>query len=334
MRILKFILKSFLILALVLAVTALITREVLLILAMQRVASGLKETREIQTTQKYSSECMSKGSNSDGRGAVYQTQLRFIDDNQFAVEVVCNQFELDPIQVSTTELPILVTHQTGQSGLVWGEEASGINLECFGRTASVQIENGVVSRSLSAYVVETGTGPKSQCSSFGYQCCDTKQQKGKGSQLTDVLDCPKTCFESCADRPLILSFNTDPYYDTLSRQLEVSSGQPVTFSYNVSPNQKDSFAGMYQEESDWIERNIYLASKLFSQKNEDDEGVTVTIDFGDGEQASFQTMQAQKQHEYECNRNQCEYTASLNVENKLGIKSISDLHSQIKIKVD
>ncbi len=335
MRILKFILKSFLILAIVLVIVGLISREVMLIIGMQRIASNLKEMRDIASSQRYASECMGKGSNASRRGYVHQTQLRFVDDNEFVVEAVCNQFELDPIQISEAKVPRLVKHEKGQSGLVWNPEGTaGINLSCLGRTVSVQVKDAIVSQSFSSYPVETGSGPKSQCDSFGYTCCDTKHQKGAGVQLTDVVDCPKSCHETCLDRPLILSFNTQPYYDTLTRKLKIKSNQSVVFSYSVSPNQEDSFAGVFQEESDWIERHIYLMSMLLSlHKDQEEEKVEVTIDFGDGTQETFKTLQAQKEHQYTCSRGECEYLAKLKIVNSSGIESASDEQSQIKINV-
>ncbi|MEA2056606.1 MAG: hypothetical protein U9O78_02765 [Patescibacteria group bacterium] len=334
MRVLKFLLKSFLIIAIIVSGSALATREILLILAMRKVSVGLKEVKEIHNQQRYASDCMRKGSNSRDRGLIHQTQLRFISNNEFAVEVICNQFELNPIEVSRSKLPTLVRHQVGQSGLVWNQaDLVGINLECVRRTASVQVENGLTSYNLSEFEVPVGSGPKSQCQSFGYSCCDIRYQQGEGKQLADVYDCPKSCYQNCLDRPLILSFNTQPYYDTLKRTVEISSGQPVTFSYNVSPNQKDSFVGMYEEESDWLERNIFLFSKIFLFDKQEEPSVKVIIDFGDGEKTNFQTMQAQKQHAYVCASGQCQYIATLKIVNQDGIRSTNDLHSQIKVVV-
>lgn len=333
MRIIKILLTTLIGLLIILAVGAILTRELLLLTGLKRVQASLKLVRDIDRDQQYATECMTKGSLRDDEGRVHRTQLRFVGDQQYVIEVICNQFRMSPIEVEQVELPRWVTHQLGQSGLVWGSETAGLNLECLGRTGSVVIKDGYLSTSLHETEVEAGAGPTSECGSFGYQCCDLTYQQGVDHQLTTVQDCPKSCYQTCSDRPLILSFTTLPYYNKFDRTLEISAGTEVTFSFTVSPNQQDYFSGMYPEEMDWIERTVYTVGSVFDRSNTQQQAGSVVLDFGDGEQATTDKLKDKLTHTYQCSRARCEYQALLTVTNSAGINSLQDKPARITVVV-
>jgi hypothetical protein len=344
MRIIKFLLKFLLLTTLVLVVALYASREVLLFIARTKLESGLELARDVHREQQYATECMKKGGRANSAGKVHQTQLRFVNDNEFVVEAVCHRFEFTPIEVDRWQLPRMVHPKPGQSGLVW-DEAPGsaadvqastpaaINVQSLNRTSSVAVRDGVIYQQWQATEVPAGTGPKSECASFGYQCCDLKYQQGVGEQMDQILDCPKSCYESCVDRPVVLSFNTQPVYDTMSRTLDVSSGQTVTFHYTVSANQNNAFGEGSFAEASLMEKITYFGSVLMGAEEKTGSLITVTLDFGDGQKKILADEQGEVTHQYQCTQSNCQYQAQIMVENQEGIQSYQGERSQVKIKV-
>jgi len=334
MRIIKAILKSLIVLGIIGLIVGLIGREVLLFFALRQVKSSLKHITNIDRDQVYAAQCMSKGSTQDVTGKVHHSQLRFIDDSQYVTEVICNGFDFSPIEIDQVKLMPLVERQSGHSGLMLGLDTA-VNVECVGRTAAVRFKDTFLDTEYQSVKIEKGAGPKTECEAFGYQCCDHKYQAGVNGQVTNVNDCPDSCFYECQDRPLVLNFTTIPYSQSLSRSLTIKNNQEVTFNYLVSPTQDDSFAGavIETEFDNPIEEYLYKISSFFDQQNGDQNQVEVILDFGDGQQEKLMTLQDSTAHTYSCTTNKCEFTASLSVKNAQDIKSYQDVHSQVKINV-
>jgi len=179
MRIIKAFITSLLIIAIVCGTIFFTAREVLLVMATNGVKQSLVLIRDVQQEQMYATECMSKGSERDTLGNIHYTQLRFTDLNSFVVEVICNGMEHSPIELAAVDLPPLVYHEVGQSGVRWGEDA-GLNFTCLNRVGSTSIIEGMVNNSLKPTQVALTQGPASQCESYGYQCCDIDFQQGDG----------------------------------------------------------------------------------------------------------------------------------------------------------
>ena len=331
MRIIKAFITSLLIIAIVCGTIFFTAREVLLVMTTSKIKQSLVLIRDVQQEQMYATECMSKGSSRDTSGNIHYTQLRFIDLNSFVVEVICNGMEHSPIELAAVDLPPLVYHEVGQSGLRWSEDA-GLNFTCLNRVGSISVIDGMVYTSLKPTQTASTQGPPSQSESYGYECCDVDFQQGDGKAITAALDCPQTCYASCLDRPLILSFSTQPYYDKLTRTLQVNRGQSVIFSYTVSPNQEVSFNGFY-DESDQIEKTIAMIEMVFNPPQPEDE-VEVIIDFGDGQQEEFSSLRGQVEHQYDCAIDICLYTAKLKVIKQNGIESLDSLQNTIKVQVN
>jgi hypothetical protein len=331
MRILKAFLTSLIILAVLAGLGFLATREVLLMMATTKVKQSLKWIRDVDNAQQYAAECSAKGATKLDTGQIHFTQLRYTGPNTYIVEVICHGRQFDPIQISEEKLPSLVRHKVGQSGLRWGAD-QGLDFECLNRIASVSVVEGVIQTALKPSEVETKPGPPTECSAYGYSCCDPNTQQGRSDQITEAIDCPQACYRTCRERPLVLNFSTQPYYDKLNRQLTISSGQSVTFSFTVSPNQEPVLSGYY-DETDKIERTIAMLETVF--KRQDPElAVTVLLDYGDGSRDEFHSLRGQAEHVYHCSQPSCEYTANLKVVKENGAVSIDGLQNQIYVQVN
>jgi hypothetical protein len=332
MRVLKNLGISLLILAVVGGIGFLIMREILLLITISRVKKSLTQVRSVDTKQTYLTECMSRGSSRDDKGKAHSTQLRFLDKGNYIVEVVCNQMEYNPIELERGQLPSAVVPQPGQSGIRWGLDA-GLNFISFNRVASVSIIDRMIVTSLKPTVVASHQGPPSDCLSYGYQCCDQDTQIGTGDKITDALDCPQSCYEICSERPLILSFTTQPYYDRITRTLQVSASEPVVFSYLVTPNQSFDLSYVtYGESDDLVENIIAMIDTIFTRQPEDEQ-VQVFLDFGDGNVEEFAGLRGQTEHQYDCASNSCLYHAKLRVQKEDGIESLESPQSTIKVQV-
>ncbi len=330
MRVLKTFITSFLIIAILAGLGYLATREVLLLVALSRVKQSLSQVREVDLNQSYLTECMNRGANRDERGRIHHTQLRFIDQNNYVLEVICNSMEHNPIEFGQGKLPKLVTHQIGQSGMRWGGNA-GLNFYCLNRVGSLSVIEGIYKTSLKPSLVAGYIGPTSYCESYGYQCCDPTTQVGEGEVVSEALDCPQTCHRLCLDRPLILSFSTQPYYNRITRTLEVTHNQDITFSYVVAPDQEASFI-FYEETDDPVESMIIMVEALFVKKPKEDL-LTVILDYGDGQKEEFSGLRGQVQHVYQCHQAECDFEASIKVIKENGVESLDAIQNQIMVKV-
>jgi hypothetical protein len=227
-------------------------------------------------------------------------QLRFTSSTEYVVEVICGSFVLDPILVERQELPMFVEKRIGNSGIVWGTGRSGIVLEVFGRSAAIGIENELTFTD-SGSANDLGTGPRTACAGYGFQCCQPETTAGQGEQLTGVMDCPRSCFTTCLARPVILSFTTQPFYDQATRTLTVVPNDPVDFAYVASAGNNPS--------------------------------VTVTIEFGDGQTQQLSTLSGLATHTYSCQQARCEYQATVRAVDGDGIEAAATPLTMITVVV-
>lgn len=331
MRIIKAFLTSIILLVLVGGGLFLVIREGLLWMATSRVKQSLNQVRDIDQRQSYATECASKGSDRDEKGRVHATQLRFTDANSYVVEVICNQMEYAPIEVVTGDLPPFALRRVGKSGVRWGQEL-GINFSVLGRVGSVMVVDEQIITSSKFASVDGVAGPPSECSAYSYSCCDINMQLGQGGFASEALDCPQGCFESCEDRPIILSFSTQPFYNKIDRTLNISKNQAVVFSFVVSPSLDSSFID-YLDSDDPVEKFISSVESVFA-KNPEDEQVIVYLDLGDGKKESFSGLRGQVEHQYNCVGVSCTYEAKLMVVKQGGIESYDGPQNKIIVQVN
>lgn len=331
MRILKAFFTSLLILIIVGGGSYLVFREAILFLTTNKVKQALVQVREFDRRQAYATECLSKGADRDQTGRVHFTQLRFTDESSYVVEVVCNRMAHDPIEIYSESFPPFAQRQLGKSGWRWADEA-GINFIVLDRVGSVTIVDEEIVTSRTAAVLDGSLGPSSACVSYGYQCCDVNMQMGVGELVSSALDCPQGCYPACEDRPLILSFNTQPYYNKITRTLKVDRQQPVIFSFVVSPNQEVVFAD-FEDSDDPVQQVISAIEVIFSRQ-EDEEELEVTVDFGDGQSESFMGMRGQVEHQYNCPGGGCAYDAMIKVVKDGEIESYIGPQNTIQVQVN
>lgn len=304
MRVLQFLASAFIILAIVGVVGGLVAREVLLQFGANTIKTSLSVMRRSSSgggATTFTQQCQQKGVVvAPGESHVGSLQLRFTSSTEYVVEVVCGTFVLDPIEIETKELPPFVKKMVGSSGITWGTARSGIVLEVFGRRLSVGIDDELTFTENGADP-DLGTGPRTACAGYGFQCCQAETMVGQGEQLSGVTDCPRTCFSTCTARPVILSFVTQPFYDQATRTLTVSPAESIDFAYVAS-------AG---------------TTPL----------VTVTIDFGDGQTEQLNTLNGTASHTYTCARPSCEYQAKITAVDGEGIEAAGTPLTMVKIKV-
>lgn len=295
MRVIKFFFRSVVILTMVGAVVGLGAREILLSLGVSQIKSSLSSMRKANAQRSYLEACRQKGSGSP----TSTIQLRFISDTEYLYEVVCGQFSLDPIVIETKNLPFLVQKKPGSSGIIWGNNLSGITLEIFGRSKSIWVESEDIFQS--SEMVELGFGPISSCSGYGFNCCQIASQAGTGEQLQGVNDCPRSCFSACMSRPVLLSLSSQPFADRNTRILTVKSGELVDFSYVVDKGEAES--------------------------------IQVTLEYGDGEKDLFTQTNDQSNHSYLCQTVRCEYLLKLSVVDNNGVEASDSQLNRMRIVV-
>ena len=337
MRILKSLLTFTVMIGLFCVMALLIVREILLAVGVNQVTASVKELKQIESKGQYVNECLSKGSVPVEGEDILALQLRFTSDTEYVTEVVCRQFTFDPITINTVSLSPLVKKLPGDSGIIWGDYQSGIHLSALGRQGYVYVEDREI---LNGYREVLGlnfeTEPVASCSGYGFTCCQEGFEQGVGDQLVGATDCPKSCFSSCQERPVVLSFNSHPFFDTKTRIVQIKSNQTVTFSYVVSDTQVDSFSVKDVEKSDPFSYTILtLAESLFEKKADTaiPEEALVVVDFGDGKQEVLSELQGSVSHAYTCDKASCQYKVFARARNSLGVESADNLINSIVVSV-
>lgn len=285
MRIIKFIFRSLLFLSIAGGLAFLISREVLLFMGVSKIKSSLSTLSSASVQKSYFNKCKEKGSVIIGEDGLATLQLRFISSNEYLLEILCSQLSIDPIVIGQDQLPLLVTKVDGRSGIVWGDDRSGLTLEILGRQKSIGIEDRLITSFPDQ--AELGVEPANSCEGYGFSCCNLESQQGVGKLFSTVTDCPRSCYGSCESRPVVLAFNTQPFLDLKERVVSIESGESVDFSFVVDAGSSHA--------------------------------VSVKIDYGDGQKDVFSTLKQRVTHLYTCSRDECTYRVRLTVEDERGI---------------
>lgn len=298
MRILKFLLYSVVVIAIVAVVGALLSREALLFWGTSTVKSSLTTLQAISVNYgDYVFQCRQKGSPPD-QIAVTGLQLRFINNREYVLELICNGLQFDPIVIERKTLPFLVQKQAGPGGIIWGNDLSAITLGVYGRTQSIGVDKKEIVSSMKP--LTAGVSPQTTCQGRGFSCCNADTQFGTGLLQSEVNDCPRSCFASCLPRPVVLSFTTDPVLDP-RRTITIPPNQTVGFAYVIS--------------------------------NDGGKPVTVTLDFGDGQTETSDNLVHKTEHLYICNTGVCNYQVHLTVKTEDQIDSVPNEVSQLTVQV-
>lgn len=282
MRVIRFFLTTLLGLSILGGIGFLVTREALLLLAQSQVKSVATKLNGISKTSGYAQDCLDKiGKEANILEPVASVQMRFVDEKTYFTEVICYLHPQEPISIDQFTLPFFVTKAPGSSGIVAGDQPSGITLEIWGRKTAIAFASN---KAVSAQVDQKYTRyPTAECKGFGYQCCTPELGVAQGEVVQPVLDCPTQCYTQCIVRPVVLSFVSDPYPDQATRQVILQKGESITFFYVFESRQDGSITG--------------------------------TIDFGDGQSQALEGTQGEVKHTYQCNLFECEYSAVLTLTN-------------------
>lgn len=342
MRVLKiFFTATFFILILSFLV-GLITREILLSTGLRQLKSDVRYLSKLQSSGDFVRDCLEYGGAFTDDGILVRNQLRFISDREYVIESVCQVSEDIRNVISRKTLPPMVRRGKGQSGFIQGQYLHGLELSIFGRTGIVyEDEETIVSLSkidvdLSVVLNE---GPATVCSGYGYTCCESTYQSGQDFQQTDALDCPRSCYSSCSEKPVVLTFNSEPAVSSESRVVFLNSGDFMEFIYTVSDVKGDVFAqdtifGESEMELRWDDKLIRILNKYAERNLEEDKVSKVTINFGDGMTEELLELNGRVQHTYFCTgRSRCIYNVILQAETKYGVKSSLEGLSRIQVQV-
>jgi hypothetical protein len=290
MRVLKTLFFSLFWLVLIAGIGFLITREVLLQLALSQLTSDAKQLQGIaRNTGVYIQDCQAKGSNPLDGSIIESIQLRFTSPNEYQIEVICSQYSIDPLIVEKQTLPYFVTKVPGTSGLTWRFEPTAVSLQLWGRTRSLGISEEKVEPGLTPAEVGTAFAPITSCLGLGYTCCQNETTIGEGPTVSTVTDCPRTCHTSCNSRPVILSVSSQPFIDQATRTVTIPRGSEVSIGYVVDHQ------GL--------------------------EGVVTTVDYGDGQQDQFTEVSGFAPHTYQCATGGCRYAVQVSATSADGVVS-------------
>lgn len=333
MRILKFFLFSFLGLLIVGLLSYFFGREILLVLG----SSMIKSDYDSLLSKSYGQKCAEQFD----YGQESWTQIRFISDKEYNLEVVCEDFTASPIILESKKLPPLLFKKSSGSGFVIDDSKSPafIELTSLGRNLFIYTDEQIIhSNYLSKPDLDYDQGPISSCQSYNHQCCTLDIQSGLGDQLTNVNDCPKSCYESCLLRPGVLSFTSRPALDDATRTVEINSGEAITFSYVLSNGKDDVFEGQISnvsKESFFEKLQTVFSEKKSNQKdNELAFPLQSVIDFGDEQVFQSENSQDSVDHIYTCQSRICFFQAKINVKDARGVLSSDNELAKMVVKVN
>jgi hypothetical protein len=310
-----------------------LAREILLALALNQVTTDFVTVERKVKTGAFAGDCTRLGS-FDTQGIA---QLRFIDQNSYVLEVICDQFQANPVLVEKHTLPLLSLKAYGDSGLVSGAVENQLELQVLGRSGLVHhASSGEVNWSYGKLPADQPfNGPLTMCAGYGLKCCQESEEQGHGKAIQGAIDCPKTCYEGCWARPVVLGFNTQPFYDLTTRTMEVQAGEEITFDYTVSETQQDNFADTpIKEQKNGISVMLAVVQGWFKPQDNTQTALRqVVVAFGDGQQTELTDLQGTTTHAYTCAKPSCTYTASVKAVNAQGVEAQETRLGQVTITV-
>ncbi len=272
-----------------------IAREVILSWGVNSFKASLQKLALQSRNGSYATQCAADAA--EGLPIETQAQLRFTSNTEYVLEVTCDTFSTNPILISKNVLPPFITKVPGGSGVIWGNGRSAIELQVFNTVVQEIAEVAKIDVSflekkriigvedMAIVVFEPtekliGAGPVTSCEGYGFQCCKVETQVGVGERITGLTACSDTCYSSCSSRPLVLSFMSTPLFHPSTREVTISSGEMVDFSFVADAP--------------------------------DGTTVQATVDFGDGATPTVIDSDTGKlTHKYECAYPTCTYVARI-----------------------
>lgn len=330
MRILRFFLFSFLGISVLAGLAFFFGREILLLWG----SSMLQADYRSLSKKGYGQECVRQFAYNQE----YWTQLRFTSNKEYNLEVVCADFVASPIVLESRKLPPLLFKNSFGSGFILDERElpSFVELSALGRKVFIykdaqEIHSNYIFKPDLDYL----DGPLSSCQAHNYQCCSLDVQSGLGEQTTEVNDCPKSCYQSCLLRPVVLSFNSRPALDLETRTVELRDGEALTLTYVLGDGKNDAFGNQLIKDQavPLLEKMQTLLSKKSDNNQSKSEYTVVTIDLGDGEIWQSIKLQDDHEHVYKCQNKTCYYQVKLSAKDQQGVLSADNELSKMVVKV-
>ncbi len=347
MRIIKYLLIIVLILLILSPFEYQLMKKYLLWKTTNQIRDDLRRVQSYRTDRNTIARCKKLIKN-DLNGGKYSpvSQLRFISDTEYNLEVVCGDYVQKPITKTMKRLPIFVKKVSNSAGFLWDrKEISGITLDALGEQASMWLDGYEIKTTLDAFdkdevaVIPNFTiGPIANCAGYGYECCDVFSQKGMGQQNKYNLDCEDNCYAQCVDLPVVLKFDTQPFKLPNKDVLNIAEGQKVIFDYHAVSrlnNQQEIIEERNETVSEMIVNYLMKMKNLITDKKDEvkQENIKVEINYGDGEADEFTLLQGRAEHVYTCINRPCLYEANINVIVD-GLQSKSSHITKINIKVE
>lgn len=300
MRIITSLLTSLVIIVVAGGILGLVGREVWLIWGTYQVRFALQEIRTLAThPEEYVQACQKKGALSLSQASNNTFQVRFTSSTEWNVEVVCANFTLDPVVISSGSLPKGVTKVPGTTGIIWGTTPSVITLEFLGRQRTIGVDNEDIGTFDQA---SSQAGPATSCEGYGYTCCIEANSTGVGESFSGAINCPTTCFATCQSRPVILSIATQPFADQATRQVTIARGETFELNYVVDFGSPGTG--------------------------------TVQVDFGDGSSEESAKANGSHTHTYACTSAQCRYSVTVTATDSLGTVSATTTITRFDVVVN
>ncbi len=338
MRIIRFIFSSLVFIVFLLVIGIFLGRELLVLLA----TNDLQRAANLLMNQNHLSNCYDGFSRSPSAWG----QLRFINEREYQLETVCSDFAKRPILIETKTLPIFVKKVDGGSGFVFdlqNKRASQIVLNALGKETTVFKEINELTVGKAPTMIDYTAGPASECAGFNYQCCQNDIEQGIGKKQDSATDCPKTCYQSCQPRPIVLAFNAMPSNANDKRMVSINSGQTVAFAYVVGDGKQQLFSNQTvldkQDDSflHWKSHLQVFGDLLSNIEKKSAETVQLpissTIFFGDGQSFSTQDLQGVVDHVYTCGEGICYFEAWIEAKDARLTPSVDYELSRLKIIV-
>lgn len=339
MRILKLFFTSLLILLIVAVVGGLIGREILLSMAVNQIRGAVKEVRSLSIDPTFSQSCLQYGGLPPDAQSLVRTQLRFTSDTEFVLEAVCQSTESLRSTFRTSALPPLVKKGSGQSGFVQGETLHGLTLTALGRTGAVYQDEALVQSSL-RYAGDPAltltAGPATVCAGYGYSCCSDTSQLGQGDLQAQALDCPRSCYASCTEKPVVINFNSENTTDSTLRIISLRSGETAQFDYTVSDIRGNLLGTPLLENGGVVSlgtKLMAMVAQVFHRAVAQDSLEKIVIAFGDNQSQDVSDLQGTVQHTYTCTRALCVYNATIQAVTRAGITSTLTDTSKLQVQV-
>ena len=273
MRILKIFFTAVLILLILGFFGSFAGKQILLSTALRQVKADIKFLSKSSTPSGLIQDCLEYGTSFSDDGPLVRTQIRFTSGGNYVLESVCEAEESLRSVIKKKSLPPLVRISKSQSGIIQGQEAHGIELYIFDKTGTIYVDNGIVTtttKSVDDLNIIFNDGPPTVCGGYGYSCCNDGFQTGQDFQQINALDCPKSCYSSCIEKPVVLNFNSEPAASSDSRIVFLNSADFIEFVYTISNVKGDVFAqeNLFSEEEEslgWDDKLLEILEKYSKQ---------------------------------------------------------------------